>query len=228
MSESPHRIEPDPTPGDGVVTVPDERAGALSPVLDERTAVLSAVPNGHVGAASALDAVDEIDLGADPFGDDLVTGLRARAPLPITRTTVALTGLVLVVAGFLGGVLVEKNVGAGRAAATAGLPAGFAGRAAATPGAAGAAGNGGEGLGGGAAGGRGAATTGTVTLVDGSTIYLTTAGGDVVTVKTSATTVVRTVQVGALKSIPVGATVTVVGTADGSGIVTASQVTAQR
>ena len=53
-----------------------------------------------------------VDLGDDPFDDDLTSQLKARTPLKLTsRTTLALSGAVLVVAGFIGGVLVQKNFG---------------------------------------------------------------------------------------------------------------------
>lgn len=240
MSESPHQTDHDPFAVDAAPTVPNghapaRHAGAVGAdgffprdgvAQDDLGDDVPAGPDRYLVAADG--PVDEIDLATDPFGDDLSERLRARAPLPITRTTVSLAGLVLVVAGFLGGVLVEKNFGStARTAASGALPAGFAGRGLATPGALAQGGNGAGGQGGNGAG-RGNPTTGTVKFVDGTTIYLTTAAGDVVTVKTSATTVVHSEQTTAVKDIAVGATVTVVGTADSDGIVTASQVTAQR
>jgi hypothetical protein len=47
-------------------------------------------------------------------------------------------------------------------------------------------------------------------------------------VKTSDTTTVRTQQTTALTDLPVGATVTIQGTTDADGVVTATQVTATR
>jgi hypothetical protein len=80
--------------------------------------------------------------------------------------------------------------------------------------------------GGGGGGGGGNATTGTIKLVDGTTIYLTTANGDTVTVKTSGDTVVTTPA--AVSDLKAGATVTVQGTADADGIITANRVTASK
>src|SRR5690349_2775549 len=54
---------------------------------------------------------DEVDLATDPFDDDLSQRLTARSPLQFGRVTLGLIGLVLVVAGFLGGVLVQQNFG---------------------------------------------------------------------------------------------------------------------
>jgi hypothetical protein len=184
-----------------------------------------------VGGLDDLMDTAEVDLGDDPFDDDLSNQLQARTPLKLTsRPTLALSGIVLVVAGFLGGVMVQKHFGTtSTASSTRGgtsFPGGGAG------GGAGANGTGGTGAGGTGGAGTGAAgrnaTTGTVKFVDGTTIYLTTADGSTITVKTSGTTAVRVVQTGAAKDIPVGSTVVVQGTADADGIITATQVTAQK
>ncbi len=156
----------------------------------------------------------------------------ARAPFPITRTTVVMAGLVLVIAGFLGGVLVQKNLGAtvgsGNLNGT-NLPAALASRAAGGGfGGGGAGGSGGTGSGGGAGTGTGrGGTTGTVTLVDGTTVYVTTADGQVVIVKTTGATAVRTEQAAAVKDLTVGSSVTVTGTTAADGSMTATQITAQ-
>jgi hypothetical protein len=168
----------------------------------------------------------DVDLGEDPFDDDLTTKLKARTPLKLnSRTTLGLSAAVLIVVGFVGGVLVQKNFG------TTPTPSNNrAGANALANGAGGNGPNGGNGSGTGAGGGGTGrnSTTGTVKFVDGSTIYLTTANGDTITVKTSGTTAVRVQQTGSAKDIPVGATIVVQGTADADGIITATQVTAQK
>jgi hypothetical protein len=166
-----------------------------------------------------------VDLGEDPFDDDLTGQLKARTPLKLTsRTTLALSGVVLVVAGFIGGVLVQKNFGTTTTPAASNRAGAFANGVGGTGGGGGGTGTGGTG--GGAAGRN--ATTGTVKFVDGTTIYLTGSDGSTITVKTSSTTAVRVQQTGTAKDIPVGATVVVQGTADADGIITATQVTAQK
>jgi hypothetical protein len=167
---------------------------------------------------STLDTLE-----VDPFDDDLSAELAKRAPRGAPgRTTLALGGAVLIVAGFLGGVVVQKNWGTTTPSANAGAGAGagagggFAGRggtgtASAAPG--------------GTRGGAAAPTTGTVKFVDGTTVYLTTATGETITVKTTGTTTVRTEQTTSLADIPVGATVSVTGTTDADGNLTATQVT---
>jgi hypothetical protein len=184
--------------------------------------------NGSVREMDGYDApAGDVDLSADPFDDNLADELAARQPVRLTsRTMLALGGAVLIIGGFLGGVLVQKNVGT---ASTSGLAAGAA-NAANGRGGLGGAGGGGQAPTGqaGAGTGTGNATTGTVKVVDGTTIYLTTASGQVITVKTSSSTTVGVQQSGTLKDLPAGATVTVQGTADADGVITATQVTSQK
>jgi hypothetical protein len=223
-------------------------SGAMPSAAATRSSTPPAPPSPFVGSPSGspLDAgpaasssTDTDLLNSDPFDDDLGKELRTRAPrASLSRTTMALAGSVLIVAGFIGGVIVQKNWGVNTSArgngganalANAAANGGFSGF--------GNRGNGGGGNGGtnagttgvtGTSAGAGAVTTGTVKLVDGTTIYLTTANGDVITVKTTGTTAVKLEQSGALKDIPVGATVSVQGTADTDGIVTATQVTSSK
>ena len=165
-----------------------------------------------------IDQGSDDTLQHDPFDDDLTERVAALAPRPFPRTTLALVGLVVLVSGFVGGILVQKSYGqaAPTAAANnfpANLPAGGA-----FPGQAGQ--------------GRGtpsaSPTTGTVKLVDGTTVYLTLANGDIATVKTSDSTAVAVQQPAALKDLKVGQTVTVQGTAGTDGIIAATRVTAER
>lgn len=179
-------------------------------------------------SADTVDSLSTVDgLDEDPFDDDLSAELAKRTPRgSLSRTTLALGGAVLIVGGFLGGVVVQKNWGSTAAASSANpaanpaanAGAGFAGRganstASAAPG---------------AQRGATAPTTGTVKFVDGNTIYLTTAAGETITVKTNGTTTIRTEQTTAVADIPVGAAVSVQGTADADGNITATQVTATK
>jgi Cu/Ag efflux protein CusF len=165
-----------------------------------------------------IDQGSDDTLQHDPFDDDLAERVAALAPRPFPRTTLALVGLVVLVSGFVGGILVQKSYGqtAPTAAANgfpANLPAGGA-----FPGQTGQ--------------GRGnqstSATTGTVKLVDGTTVYLTLANGDIATVKTSDSTAVAVQRSAALKDLEVGQTVTVQGTAGTDGIISATRVTAEK
>ncbi|GAA1882596.1 DUF5666 domain-containing protein [Asanoa iriomotensis] len=129
------------------------------------------------------------------------------------RWTLALGVLVLLLGGFVAGVQVQKAYGPEPAAAAGpggnrpgGFPTAFPGRGAEPSAAA-----------------TAQATTGTVKLVDGTTLYVQTEGGEVVTVRTSGETAVRTPS--ALKNLKPGDPVTVEGADDGSGTVTATSVT---
>jgi hypothetical protein len=149
----------------------------------------------------------------DPFADDLGSRLAALAPRRTSRTTLALGGAVLVVAGFLGGVLVQKATNP----ATPSTPA---------------VGPNGTGFGQGAGTGTGTGaqrgvTSGTVKLVDGTTIYVTTADGETVVVRTSGATTVTQARSSSVRELTPGTAVAVTGSADAEGIVTATQVTAQ-
>jgi hypothetical protein len=159
-------------------------------------------------------------LDDDPFDDDLAAQLARRASRPPTRLTLGLGGVVLVVAGFIGGVLVEKgrptnSSGNNNTPSISGT--GFPGRF----------GGGAGGNGSGGAGGQGAASTitGTVKFVDGTTVYITTSDGQTVTVKTNSTTTVQSQQTLNLSDLAVGATVSVRGSTGSDGTVTATQVT---
>jgi hypothetical protein len=68
----------------------------------------------------------------------------------------------------------------------------------------------------------GGGITGTVKLVDGTTVYVETADGTTLIVKTSGTTAVSAP--GALKDLTAGSTVTVVGQ-NANGAVTATSIT---
>jgi hypothetical protein len=181
-------------------------------------------------AETTVDGLEPVDPGLklsdDPFDDDLAGQLRAKAPLAVTKVTVVLASLVLIVAGFVGGVLVQKNFGATASSTNRGnnLPAALASRGA---------GGGGTFTGGtGGVGRNGAtaapATTGKVTLVDGSTVYITTDNGDVVIVHTNTSTAVKSEQTSAVKDLAVGSTVTVSGSTGSDGSVTATQITQQK
>lgn len=159
--------------------------------------------------------------------DSLAEELAAAAPRRWwDRGTLVLGVVALLLAGFLGGIQVQKHYGttnttAGRAGA--GAAGGGAGRFAGYPGFGGAGRTDAT-----AAPTPAAATTGTVKLVDGTTLYVQTADGTVVTVRTSGNTAVRTAAKATLKELKAGEAVTVAGAADAEGTVTATSVTAQR
>ncbi|WP_169948460.1 hypothetical protein [Microbispora sp. H11081] len=175
-------------------------------------------------------------LETSPFDDDLQEVLTA-SPTRAggSKLTLALAGGVLLVAGLLLGIQVQKLVGGsapGQGPSRPGGPGAYAGAGQAPAGG----GLGGGyardgGVGGGFAGragagaGAGGMTFGTVKLVDGDKIYIQTANGGVVTVTTSGETKVQVSQEGKVSDLKPGSFVTVAGTADDQGQVAATSVT---
>jgi hypothetical protein len=166
-----------------------------------------------------------------PEGDDAddewvvrtTRGIRLAVPVA------ALIALVLVAAGFWGGAVVEKRHGSS-GGSIAGLAARFrAGRTGATGttgttsttgGAAAASGFGFGGF------GASSAATGTISVVDGDTLYILSATGSLVKVTLSpSTTITRNAQATPIALRP-GDTVVVQGTTSTSGNVAATSVTA--
>jgi hypothetical protein len=143
-----------------------------------------------------------------------------------------LGALALLLGGFLGGVQVQKHygattTGANRAAGFNGRNRGGAGGYPNFAGGTGQAGGGTSRTGGGAtAPAAPAGTSGTVKLVDGSTIYVQTADGSLVTVKTTGRTSISTATRSTLKDVKAGDSVSVEGAAGTDGTVSATSVTA--
>jgi hypothetical protein len=193
------------------------------------TAQLAPDAPAHSEPGSAHD----VDLSQDPFADDLAEQLEAVAPRRwVSRTTVALAGLVLLIAGFVGGAQVEKNWGTPNGASNRPAPfasgnpfAGFGGRFGGAAG--GGAAGGGTATGSGGRGGQngGGETTGTVKLVDGDTVYITTPQDQTVIVKTTGSTTVNVAQPGSLKDLAPGTAVTIQGQTGSDGSVNATSIT---
>ncbi len=167
------------------------------------------------------------DLMNSPFDDDLRTQLTTIAPRRIAnRFTLAIAAAALLTAGFLAGAQVQRHFGPATPSGSTSRGS-FAGDAFASgqpfAGRAGAAGSG-QDQGRGSSGGAATPTTGTVKLVDGTTVYLETPDGQVVTVKTTGSTAVRTAQGGALSDLAPGSSVTVEGSGSGDTI-TATTIT---
>jgi hypothetical protein len=189
----------------------------LQQSASDDTAVLPAVP------AEDGDERDE--------RDDLAAELAKAAPKRWwNRGTLVLASVALLLGGFLGGLQVQKHWGTAATAANQATGFGNFNRNAGGgyPGLTGGAGRTGGGFGNGAApsASAAAATTGTVKLVDGSTIYVQTPSGDVITVRTNGTTTVQTTTKSSLKSVKTGQSVTIQGPAGSDGTVTATSVTA--
>lgn len=138
--------------------------------------------------------------------------VKARRGPWLTRSSGILLGLVLACGGFLAGIKVQQGYGPTANAASAQQQQPNQQQLAALM----------QGRGGAA----GAPTTGKVKLIDGTTIYVETADGRVITVKTTETTAVQTAAKAQLKDLQVGTQVSVQGTPAGTDTVTAATVTA--
>lgn len=173
-------------------------------------------------------------LAIPPRADHLAEELAARPPrAKLPKVTLALSGAVLIAAGFIGGALAQKHLGTAGTSSRAGSFAsafnrGGAGATGAPAGAAGRTGGGfgGGGFGGGGFGGGGNSISGTVTVVSGGTLYVTAANGTVYTVTTTGSTTVKISSSGSLSQLKPGQTVTIAGTPDSSGNVAATAITA--
>ena len=174
-------------------------------------------PADGSGPADPVTA-DEL-LETSPFKDDLATEPAAR-PQPRVRPglTAYLGAGVLVVAGFAGGVQAQQHWGT-QPAASGGDPVQQA-IASRFGGARGAGQNGAQQ----GRSGTGNITVGTVKLVDGKTIYLQSAAGGIVQVKTDGSTKIQVAREGTVKDIAAGSTVVVQGTPGAAGTVKATSV----
>ena len=179
--------------------------------------------------ASGLDAPAET-AGGLPFPEEADDAWPVRGPARGIRLGVpvaALLAVLLVAAGFWGGALVEKRHGGSSSSGGRAGGSGFAARfraaaAAAATGATGATGAGDfPGF-----GGASSAAAGTISVVDGDTLYvLTTTGALVKVTLNPSTTVTRNAKSQALDLRP-GDTVVVQGTAGANGDVAASSISA--
>lgn len=158
-------------------------------------------------------------LSASPFEQDVQSALAA-APKERSRPSLALVLFcgVLLAAGFAGGI--EANKHWGTPGGPSGMPAAGNG-----PGMAGGPGGREPGAGGRQAMPGGGATVGTVKVVSQGTLYVQTMDGSVVTVETSDATQVQVSRAGKVSDLKPGAAVTVQGTGDASGKVTATTIT---
>lgn len=169
-----------------------------------------------------LNEVDELD---EPYALELPRRPRRRLLTPVP---LALLGVLVTVCGFIAGVLVEKGQGSAGGSGGGGALASRLGALRATAG-------GGAGAGGCAAAGAGptgaffgagraGATIGQVAYISGHTLYVTTAEGSTVKVRTSAaSTVTKTVKA-SVKGIHPGEAVVVTGSRGANGSVDAESI----
>lgn len=190
----------------------------------------------HGEAAAPVPVAGEAEAGEElltvsPFAGDLGSDLAAAAPRRMTRSTLFLAAGVVLVAGFVGGIEVQKHWGATASAAT-GFPSAGQNRRA---------GNGTDGSGGtsggvrgsfpqgmpgaaqGGSSGAGGTTLGTVQKISGNVIYLRTVSGQTMKIKATGSTKVQVSAKGSLGDLKAGVTVVVRGST-GSGGMTATSI----
>jgi hypothetical protein len=160
----------------------------------------------------AMPAPPDAATSAD---NELLTQILARRRRRLPRMTMALAALLVLALAFVVGAEVQKRYGK-TAAATGGTAGGAAAAFARA-----------RGAGGGLPGGFGGAAsgpTGTVTLIKGSTLYVTDSSGTTSLVKTSAASRVTKTVSSSVKNIRPGSVVTVVGTQAKDGSYTATSI----
>lgn len=150
---------------------------------------------------------------AEPERSDLAADL-AGAKGGLSRVTKVLLGLVVVAAAFVGGIVTHSAVADDSASATGQQRRSFPNGS-----------YGGPGPGPGAGGQRG--TIGTVSRVDGSTVYVTTPDGKEVAVTTTGDTTVRLTTEGKVSDLKQGQSVVVQGETGADGSVSAKTISEQ-
>ncbi|ROQ94185.1 hypothetical protein EDE04_0598 [Streptomyces sp. 2132.2] len=182
--------------------------------------------------AEGPDGDPEGILAEPPDTRDISAELAAPPRPRLPWLTLVLSGGVVAGLAFTGGALVEKGhlqgtPGAGAAGRGFAAGTGGQGRTGAAQGATGTGQSGGRQGFGGATGGPGAGagvTTGTVKLVDGTTLYVTDAAGGVVKVTTDANTQITQAKSGKVSDLQPGQTVTVRGSQNSAGDLAATTV----
>lgn len=160
------------------------------------------------------DSTPEDVLATPPSTDDITSALKpaksGRGGPPMM--TYVLAAVILVGAGFLAGTILNKGSDSNTSGFPGGaLPSGFPGGA--------------TGAGGGAGAGGGGITFGTVTKVEGDTVYVKQADGTTITVKTNGSTTVQVSTTGTVSDLSAGSTVIVQGSSSGDNTVTAQTIT---
>ena len=155
--------------------------------------------------------------------NELLSEILARRRRRLPKATIALAALLVVELAFVVGAEVQKHWGtaAARSSPTNPAAAAFA-RARASGGLPSFAGRGAPAGGFGAAAGSG--TTGTVTLIKGSTLYVTDSSGNTVLVKTTPASRVTKTVASSVKNVRPGAVVTIVGPQAKDGSYTATSI----
>jgi hypothetical protein len=199
---------------------PSLESSAAWPSDGGRTEEYPTVPHTPTAPLEGADllASDGSDDADEEWVPQTTRGIRIGVPAAV------LLAIVLVAGGFWGGAALEKSHAGTSSSVLGTLASRFRSAATGASGASGASGAAGFRFGGGL-GGSGAAATGTISVVDGDTLYVEASTGSLVKVTlTKSTTVTRNADASAVDLRP-GDTVVVQGTTS-SGTVTATSVSA--
>jgi hypothetical protein len=162
-------------------------------------------------------------LNSPPTAPDISGELKPKKGNGLGTPVLSLIGVVLLVGGFVGGIAVGKNSSSGKTTPAAAAGAnrsrgGFGGYPGGASGGAAGGANGGGGF------ARGGTVVGTVESVNGNTITIKDNTGKTTTVTVDGTTTITIGKTGGVSDLPAGTEVTVLGTPDSSGGVTARSI----
>lgn len=192
----------------------DPTASTTIPEIDPPTQEIFV--SGGAGPAGPTEPGGSHELPSQTMADDDEWPVRGpRRGIRMSVPTVVLFGLLIAAGGIWGGAALQRSHGTSSSSSASSLASLFRGRAT----------TGGGGLFSGAAA-AGGATTGTVTEVSGTTLYVTNSSGDLVKVTVGPSATVNRNAKSSLGSLQVGDTVVVEGTKASNGSVTATSVSA--
>jgi len=170
---------------------------------------------GEIAASAPSNDPGAPSWDTDPEDDDEWPERGPRKGIRMSVPTLALLGLLIAAGGIWGGAALQRSHGTSSATSSAAssFASLFGGRGAPSGGLSG-------------AGAFGAATSGTVTGVEGSTLYVTNSSGTLVKVSVGPSTTVNRNAKSSLGSLQVGDTVVVQGSKASNGSVSATSVSA--
>ena len=208
--------------------LPRERAPRV-PAARETVGGIEFADEGEYAAEPAAHYPERPEdvLAQPPDARDISAELAAPPRRKLPWLTLALSACVVAAGAFSGGALVEKHHLGGGTTAGRGFtfPTGAGGRTGTGTGGGRTFGGGFGGAGGTGSGSGTGVTIGTVKLVDGSTIYVSDAQGDIVKVTTGGSTKVTESKTGKVSDLKAGQSVTVLGAKKSNGDVAATTVT---
>jgi hypothetical protein len=200
----------------------DEQIFSDEPTLTDNPTLTDQPSAGSGKNAAFSSATEEFLSTPAEQSDDLELMLAARPPRrKLPKATLLLATGALLGAGFAGGIEAQKHLGSsssGSSSAFSAIAAALRGAGSSSSSSSGAKSSSGF------ASLFGGETVGTVLLVDGSTVYVTSSSGGIVKVSTTPSTAVELIQSGTLSQLKPGESIVVRGSTSSSGTVNASSI----